>query len=72
MLAHKNLSILFEKKIKKLWQFSFIAKFQVEVSHFLGMKKAPLRGILVVHHKHKETQKDARLLYIKRQTIDNP
>ncbi len=36
------------------------------------MKKAPLRGILVVHHKHKETQKDARLLYTKRQTIDNP
>ena len=65
MLAHKNLSILFEKKIKK-------AKFQVEVSHFLGMKKAPPRGILVVHHKHKETQKDARLLYTKRQTIDNP
>ncbi|KGE58299.1 hypothetical protein MGAS2111_2040, partial [Streptococcus pyogenes MGAS2111] len=30
------------------------------------MKKAPLRGILVVHHKHKETQKDARLLYTKR------
>jgi hypothetical protein len=36
------------------------------------MKKAPLRGILVVHHKHKETQRDAKLLYTKRQTIDNP
>ena len=33
------------------------------------MKKAPLRGILVVHHKHKETQKDARLLKGKQLTI---